>query len=224
MLIKQTPDTIDWTDYTWNPIAGCLHGCPYCYMLRMKKRFKDIMAPKFRENYLTDPHKKKKPAKIFVGSSGDMWGQWVKAEHIQAVLDSCSRARQHIFQFLTKNPRRYLKFPFLINAWYGTTDDGTKRTKNNIRYLVEYTNFYCVRFVSFEPLLAPVSPDLQNINWIIIGADSNPGAEKPPVEWAYHLIGLAEEKGIPVFVKDNYGYPDRIKEMPCSGIDQHTKK
>lgn len=28
------------------------------------------------------------------------------------------------------------------------------------------------------------------------------------------LIALAEEKDIPVFVKDNYGYPDRIKEMP----------
>jgi protein gp37 len=220
MLIKQTPTTIDWTDYTWNPIAGCLHGCPYCYLLRMKRRFKDILTPKFRPNYLIDPHIMKKPAKIFVGSSGDTWGFWVERGHILAVLQSCSQAPQHTFQFLTKNPKRYSEFQPIKNAWYGTTDDGTARTKYNIRDLTNSVGLNSVRFISFEPLLAPVSPDLQNINWIIIGADSNAGAEKPPIEWAYHLINLAQEKGIPVFVKNNYGYPDRIKEMPCNGIDQ----
>ena len=22
---------IDWCDYSWNPITGCLHECDYCY-------------------------------------------------------------------------------------------------------------------------------------------------------------------------------------------------
>lgn len=22
---------IEWTDFTWNPVTGCLHDCPYCY-------------------------------------------------------------------------------------------------------------------------------------------------------------------------------------------------
>lgn len=30
---------IEWTDYTWNPITGCLHNCPYCYARRQAKRF-----------------------------------------------------------------------------------------------------------------------------------------------------------------------------------------
>ncbi|MDY6789876.1 MAG: DUF5131 family protein [Thermodesulfobacteriota bacterium] len=216
MLNKQNLNKIDWTDYTWNPIAGCLHGCPYCYMRRMEKRFSGIMTPVFRPGYLADPHRLKKPSKIFVGSSGDMWGEWVGRNHIQAVLESCSQAPRHTFQFLTKNPGRYMEFPQINNAWYGTTCDGTARTEYNIANLV-FVVQHPVRFVSFEPLLAPVNPDLSGINWIIIGADSNPGAFKPPVEWAYHLIGLAEEKSIPVFVKDNYGYPDRIKEMPEHG-------
>ena len=22
---------IQWTDFSWNPITGCYHTCPYCY-------------------------------------------------------------------------------------------------------------------------------------------------------------------------------------------------
>lgn len=31
---------IEWTDYTWNPVTGCLHGCDYCYAKRQTERFK----------------------------------------------------------------------------------------------------------------------------------------------------------------------------------------
>jgi len=31
---------IEWCDYTWNPITGCLHGCEYCYARRIANRFK----------------------------------------------------------------------------------------------------------------------------------------------------------------------------------------
>lgn len=30
---------IEWCDYTWNPITGCRHGCPYCYARKMTARF-----------------------------------------------------------------------------------------------------------------------------------------------------------------------------------------
>ena len=30
---------IEWCDHTWNPITGCLHGCPYCYARKMSVRF-----------------------------------------------------------------------------------------------------------------------------------------------------------------------------------------
>jgi protein gp37 len=31
---------IEWRDRTWNPISGCLHGCPYCYAARQVQRFR----------------------------------------------------------------------------------------------------------------------------------------------------------------------------------------
>ena len=31
---------IEWCTHTWNPVTGCLHGCPYCYARRFVDRFK----------------------------------------------------------------------------------------------------------------------------------------------------------------------------------------
>ena len=31
---------IEWCTHTWNPVTGCLHGCPYCYARRFIDRFK----------------------------------------------------------------------------------------------------------------------------------------------------------------------------------------
>ncbi|HEY0087397.1 MAG TPA: DUF5131 family protein, partial [Candidatus Lokiarchaeia archaeon] len=30
---------IEWTDYSWNPITGCLHNCWYCYAKKLFTRF-----------------------------------------------------------------------------------------------------------------------------------------------------------------------------------------
>lgn len=215
MLNKQGEGKINYCDYTWNPISGCLNTCSYCYMRRMEKRFPGIMAPKIKKNYLADPVKLKKPSVIFVGSSGDMWGDWVKTEDIDDVLDVCHLAPQHTYLFLTKNPRRYGDFKTLPNnAFYGTTVDGTARTENNIYQLASCTPLINKTFVSFEPLINEVELPGFGFNWIIIGADSTKGAAKPPKEWADKLIDQAGHRNVPVFVKDNYGYPRIIRETP----------
>ena len=75
MINKQGQGKIDWTDWSWNPISGCKHGCEYCYMLRMEKRFPGIMEPKFHPDRISKLARVKKVLpgdKIFVGSSGDM--------------------------------------------------------------------------------------------------------------------------------------------------------
>ncbi len=30
---------IEWCDYTWNPVTGCLNGCEYCYAKKIVQRF-----------------------------------------------------------------------------------------------------------------------------------------------------------------------------------------
>ncbi|MCP3941683.1 MAG: DUF5131 family protein [Desulfobacteraceae bacterium] len=225
MLNKQGPGKIDWTDYTWNPISGCHHDCSYCYMKRMEKRFPGIMEPKFKPESIKkfQKNRKLKPGdKIFVGSSGDMWGNWMTENQISAVLIETLNHPENIFQFLTKNPKRYNDFHLesVDNCWYGTTVDGTAFTRNNMDDLIRATAGAWTRFVSFEPLIQPVSQhDLSNIcllDWIIIGADSTRGAARPPKQWADCLINEARKSNVPVFVKDNYGYPEKIKEFPGS--------
>jgi protein gp37 len=30
---------IEWCDYTWNPVTGCVNDCPYCYARKIAERF-----------------------------------------------------------------------------------------------------------------------------------------------------------------------------------------
>lgn len=216
---QKKPGGIETCNFTWNPIAGCWHGCPYCYLKNMEQWNPDIFEVKFRPEYIEKdlPRlQKMAPAKIFVGSSSDMWGTWVDARWIESVLDVVQECPQHTFQFLTKNPKRYGDFNLPIaNAWYGTTDDGTERTAENI-YLLRAGTLLpgTIRFVSFEPLLKEIDPDLFGISWVIIGSDSNKGAARPPGQWAWTIMRTARHFDIPIWMKDNYRYPCRIKEFP----------
>jgi protein gp37 len=217
MMNKQGPGKIDWTDYTWNPVSGCLHGCQYCYLQAMIKRFKNgTMEYRVHPDRFADPIRMKTPSKIFCVSAGDLFGDWVPADDIRTVLRYAAECPQHTFQFLTKNPRRYAEFDLPANGWYGTTDDGLVNTRNNLAQLVEAVRDR-IRFVSFEPLLHPVDPKLWlmgRIDWIIIGGNSQRGAVKPPDSWADHLIRLARHVGAAVWVKDNYRYHAVYKEFP----------
>ena len=50
---------IEWTDFTWNPVTGCKHGCPYCYAREVANRFPahfpNGFEPMFRPKRLDEP-------------------------------------------------------------------------------------------------------------------------------------------------------------------------
>ena len=87
MLNKQGKGKIDWCDYSWNAVSGCKHHCEYCYMFRMVKRFNYDFKPKFHPERLKEIDKIKRPSKVFVCSSGDLFGDWVPKEWIVRVLN-----------------------------------------------------------------------------------------------------------------------------------------
>lgn len=41
---------IEWCDYTWNPVTGCLHGCEYCYARKIACRFQGTSVKDFGIN------------------------------------------------------------------------------------------------------------------------------------------------------------------------------
>jgi len=59
---------IDWADYTWNPVTGCLHGCEYCYAEKIARRFGGGKNDK-AIHYLGEPmYKQKKNGLAAYGS------------------------------------------------------------------------------------------------------------------------------------------------------------
>lgn len=208
MLNKQGKGKIEWTSWTWNPISGCTHNCDFCYLKRIHGF---DMTPKFHPERLKDIEKLKEPSRIFTGSSGDMMGDWLPHEQIQAVIEVMEAHPQHIFQILTKNPKRYVEFHFPKNVWLGTSVDG-KRNIDNISWLRQKQDN--LLFVSFEPLLEEVHPILTGINWIIIGGKTGKPPFYPPKEWIETILAEAMKHEIAVFVKNNAKFAPIIKGFP----------
>jgi len=213
--------TFKWTDYTWNPITGCLHGCEYCYARKkatnpfFSKGFPYGFKPTFYPDRLGQPLKLKKPSKIFTVDMGDMFGDWVPAQWILDILAVMEKCPQHTFQILTKNPKRLQGFTYPENVWLGITVDEQKRTAGIVDLLKANST---IHFVSFEPLLEKIDCELHGLDWIIIGARTKPLLQ-PQKEWVESILRQARELGIAVFLKNNLQWLVKIQEFPKTKID-----
>lgn len=163
--------------------------------------------PTFHKYKLGEPQKMKKPRTIFVCSMADLFGEWVPDEWIEEVFAACTKAPQHTYLFLTKNPGRYLdlenkgKLPRSDNMWYGSSVTG-----EHIAHFGSSGRYNT--FLSIEPLLFPINMEVgsfQTAKWIIIGAEMGNRKNKvvPQNEWVDHIVAYCDETGIPVFMKDS---------------------
>ena len=115
---------IEWCDFTINPVKGLCpvdckdnQGKSYCYARAMYKRFKWNPEIRFEWNF-TPP---RKPSKIFVGSTMELFGEWVPDGWMRTILKFCSQWPEHTFLFLTKQPQDLTKFKFPDNCWVGVS-------------------------------------------------------------------------------------------------------
>lgn len=232
---------------TSNPIAGCYHNCLWrmpggeivsCYAEGIADRFhsETVYPDGFQARYwhperLKEPAKKKAPHGIFLGSMADMFGQWVDAYQINAVLEMCTDTPQHTYFTLTKNPRRYLDFSLPDNVWAGCSLPGGALMQQQhahnammvyLRYM--YDVRAKVRWFSFEPLWFDVAATLRRwvesglslpMDWMVIGAASNgPKTYQPDPAWVQGLLDFADANNVPVFMKKNLEWNDRRVEFP----------
>lgn len=184
--------------------------------------------PTFHKYRLNDPTKLKKPSKIFVSSMGDLFGEWVPDEWIESVLRACRKAPQHTYMFLTKNPWGYdrLQAYFTRKDWLGVTIDGSGTGDDNFhdykgkRRAMDYVAPVVNRFISIEPLINPIDPKIiEGMDWVIVGAQTGPGAKKPKKEWVENIISYARAYDIPIFLKDNLEWPEKIQDWP-EGVER----
>lgn len=195
---------IEWTNYSWNPVTGCLNECWYCYVRRLEERFGYSRLPRIHPVRFKAPFNAHEGAKIFVCSTADLFGPWIPKEWIDEVLSVTRKLPKITFQFLTKFPRRYLDFNFPENCWLGTTVESEDYLER-AAFISEMRGN--IRFISFEPLLSriPEVSWLKDIDWMIIGAFTGDDRVKhqPRREWVYSLIDMANVTGRPVFMKNN---------------------
>ena len=224
--------SIEWTDYTWNPVTGCEHGCTYCYARRLaegrlKGRFgyENGFKPTFHANRLDEPGQIKKPSKIFVCSMGDIFGEWVPSQWITSVLIMIRANPHHQFQVLTKSPSRIARFYNMpLNIWFGTSIDGLENSMERIEIIRKLPQEN-LKFISFEPILADVADmpewnmgfNTDGIDWVIVGAQTGPNAKEPRLDWIENLMFDCEFAGIPFFLKNNVPWTGpRPQEYPIS--------
>lgn len=218
---------IEWTDVTWNPVAGCnveSAGCTNCYAMRMAGRLQAMGHPKYKgttrksgkrtvwtgrvnvdPSSLNAPLDWKRGRRIFVNSMSDLFHEEVPTAFIQAVWATMAQCPQHQFQVLTKRPERMAamfassELHRLPQVWIGTSVEDNA-VVDRIEHLVAISGM--TRFVSFEPLIGSVgSISLRGIDWAIVGGESGPASRPMKIEWVEQIERACRKAGTAFFFK-----------------------
>ena len=209
-----TAHKINWTSSTWNPVTGCSRvseGCQHCYAERMAKRLQAMGVKKYRNGFEVTPHldaldeplRWRKPRIIFVNSMSDLFHEKIPLDYIRKIFDVIWAADRHVFQVLTKRAERMAELAHRLdwppNLWMGVTVEAQRYT-GRIDLLREIPA--PVRWLSMEPLLTAVPElDLTDINWVVVGGESGPGARSMKREWVYQIRSACRRQKAAFFFK-----------------------
>ncbi|MBA2527493.1 MAG: phage Gp37/Gp68 family protein [Pyrinomonadaceae bacterium] len=209
-----TKSNIEWTEATWNPVTGCTKispGCDHCYAERLAMRLQAMGQSNYangfkltaQEHMLELPLKWKTSQVIFVNSMSDLFHRDVPAQYIHKVFDVMNLAHWHRYQILTKRSLRLLRLNPSLNwqphVWMGVSVESKEYTFR-IDHLRDTSAH--VKFLSLEPLLAPLpNLNLQDIDWVIVGGESGPGARLMRREWVLEIRDQCIAAGVPFFFK-----------------------
>lgn len=230
-------------DKAWSLVQGCTRvspGCDHCWLLAMDPRFgTETAGVTFRIDRQDIPLKRKKPTVYAIWS--DLFHEDIRAEDITLAFEVMEACKQHTFLVLTKRPERldpvlygeeggwYLGGgDYLPNVFLMTTAENQYYAEKRIPELLKCKPFKLG--LSLEPLLGPISlrlipSALENLDWVIVGGESGPGARMMLDFWAEDIREECREAGIPFFMKQMSGrakIPEslRLREFPQFMIDR----
>jgi len=160
-----------------------------------------------RPERLSQPLEWKKPRMIFVNSMSDLFHKEVPKSHISRVFDTMEKADWHIYQVLTKRSsllrkfinERYRARRAPAHMWFGVSVEN-EQAAARISHL-QAANAG-VRFLSIEPLIAPIGElDLKGIDWVIVGGESGPGARPIDPQWVINIRNQCVKAKVAFFFK-----------------------
>ena len=235
-VFNQTNDSVDWANWTWNPVTGCEHGCKFCYAREIanSERMAAVYPNKFEPTYhpyrLSAPKNTKRKdsddprdGRVFVCSMADLFGKWVPTPWIKSVFDACLESPEWEYLFLTKWPARYAQMPLLKKAWYGASviqqSDVARVEKAMAAFETD-----CVKWISLEPMLGPITfSDLSWCNLVVIGGQTSTTQPDgyvpefaPDFDWIVNVVNECREFGVPYYIKANLGMTRPGMNLPKS--------
>lgn len=211
---------IEWTEATWNPVAGCTvisPGCTNCYAMRLAARLEAMGQPKYANTTrvsggrakwngrivldpkaLAAPREWKTGRMIFVNSMSDIFHDDVPLDFLRQIFQVMQETPQHTYQVLTKRAenleRNARELPWPDNIWMGVSVENADYTWriDHLRRTPAQT-----KFVSLEPLLGPLDKlKLEEIDWAIAGGESGPGARSMQPEWVRSIRDQCVKAGV----------------------------
>lgn len=182
---------------------------------------------------LSAPLRRKKPAVIGVEFMGDLFHESIPYEWIAAVYGVMAATPQHRYVILTKRARRMWEWsgiakpslffpcaekygidpsllPHIVqwpppNVIQGVSVEDQETADERLEWLASIPTKK--RFVSYEPAIRPVDffdhIERNNINWIIMGAETGPGARPMDLDWARSARDQCQEVGADFFFKQD---------------------
>ena len=210
---------IEWTDATWNPVRGCTKvsaGCKHCYAETFAERFRGVPGHPFEAGFdlrlvpekLMDPLKWSTSKRVFVNSMSDLFHPGVSDSYISRVVRVMLAADWHTYQVLTKRPERMQKLlsgalagaAKVKHIWWGVSVENRRHGLPRIEALRRSTAR--MKFLSCEPLLESLGKfNLKQIDWVIVGGESGPGARPMEERWVREIQDQCIQHGVPFFFK-----------------------
>ena len=226
--MTSTKTHISWTDSTWNPTTGCTKvsaGCERCYAEALTKRLGlgggDFSIVQMHERRIAEVRRFKPivsgatllPHRVFVNSMSDLMHDAIPDSFRDLVFDAMETMPHSIFQVLTKRAMtlgRYIDRRYKANGrrvphhiWLGVSaeDNRVAARLRMLRRLKQDAGGFTA-FVSVEPLIGNVDAhDYAELDWILIGGESGPGARPMDLAWARKARDLARAAGAAVWFK-----------------------
>lgn len=217
---------IEWADATANFWIGCTKlsaACDHCYAEadwdhrkhrvqwgphgdRSPVKAGPVVVRKMQRQAAAFIAEHGRKPRIFVNSLSDFGDNHksIMPEWREAVWQLARECPDVILMILTKRPQnlpRYLPADWgagYPNVWIGTTveNESEHRRADALRDIPAV-----LRFLSCEPLLGPIKPDLTGIGWIICGGESGKFARPMHPDWARALRDQCAAADVPFFFK-----------------------
>ena len=216
--------TIEWTDNTFNPWIGCSkvsEGCENCYA-EAGDNFRHWTPMGWgpgKPRHRTSAENWKEPLKwnraaaaagirtrVFCASLADVFDQEVDPSWRADLWDLIRQCPSLDWQILTKRPEFIASclpsnwgtgWP---NVWLGTSVENQRWADIRIPHLISVPAV--VHFLSVEPLLDSITfKSLDDIEWVIVGGESGPGARPMSPPWVSAIQSQCQTANVPFFFK-----------------------